>query len=184
MRTLLIVVGLILLAALTYYFLFPRNSAFIFPRSDGSTLTVSRTGISFESAPDYYATKAFDHIQPYIVRLLKPSDHLRFVSIFTPDGDRGFGLTAQGTLLTADLTVEWRDEPARETAIRSFFGSRGLSPSQDYLAGNGGVPDATRVLSYPIAGDASELTAITKRILEELCGISPSEPLNIKFTEK
>ena len=40
----------------------PRNSAYIIPRSNGSTVTFSRTGISFESAPDHYATNGFDYI--------------------------------------------------------------------------------------------------------------------------
>src|SRR5262245_7857109 len=114
MRSLFIAIGLVLLSAAIYYLLFPRNSHFIFPRSDGSTVTFSRTGISFESAPDNYSKNGFDHIEPYVSRLLKPSNHNRFVSIFTPDGKKGFGLTAHGTVVTADITVEWRGEPQRE----------------------------------------------------------------------
>ena len=184
MRLFLIAICLIFVAIATYYLLFPRTSFIIFPRSDGSTVTFSRTSISFESAPDHYATNGFDHIEPYFSRLLRPSKHFRFVSIFTPDGERGLGLTAHGTVVTADFTVEWRQEPQREAAIRSFFGSLGVNPSQDYLAANGGVPNATRLLAYPLKGSTTELTAITKRILEELCGVSANEAINIKYSEK
>lgn len=184
MRLLLIAIGLVIVASATYYLLFPRNTFFIFPRSDGSTVTFGRKSVSFESAPDYYPKNGFNHIEPYVSRLLKPAKHIRFVSIFTPDGERGFGLTARGTVITADLIVEWREEPQREAAIRSFFDSLGIRPSQDYLAGNGGVPDATRILAYPLKGNVPELTAITKRILEELCWISSTEALNIQYSEK
>jgi hypothetical protein len=57
-------------------------------------------------------------------------------------------------------------------------------PSHDYLAGNGGVPDATRILDYPIGGSTAEVTALTKRILQELCGVSPTEALDIKYEDK
>jgi hypothetical protein len=184
MRLLLIVFGVIIVALATYYLLFPRNSFFIFPRSGGSAVTFSRTSLSFDSAPDHYATNGFDHIQPYVSRLLTPSKRLRFVSMFTPDGQRGFGLSAEGTTVAADLTVEWREEPKQEAAIRSFFASLGARPSQDYLAANGGVPEKTRVLSYPLRGDVTELTAVTKRILKELCSVSAREALNIKYSEK
>jgi hypothetical protein len=54
----------------------------------------------------------------------------------------------------------------------------------DYLAGNGGVPDATRILEYPLSGSTVEVTALTKRILQELCSVSPTEALDIKYTAK
>jgi hypothetical protein len=75
-------------------------------------------------------------------------------------------------------------EPQREAAIRAFFGSRSISPRQDYLADNGDVRGATRVLNFPLTGNVSDITALTKRILPELCGISPTEPLDIDYTEK
>ena len=58
-----------------------------------------------------------------------------------------------------------------------------IEPTDDYLAGNGGVRNATRVLSYPVAGDVESLTMLTKRILEELCGIAPEEALDIDYWE-
>jgi hypothetical protein len=156
----------------------------IFKRPNGGTVTVSRTGIQLEGPPDRYAVGAFEHIESYVSRLLAASARRRSVSFFTPAGDRGFALDATDARVEAHLSVEWRDERPREAAIRGFFASRGLSPTEDYLAGNGDVPDATRLLAYPLAGSASEVTAITKRILQELCGVSPGEALDIGYTER
>ena len=108
----------------------------------------------------------------------------RFVGIFTPAGDRGLGLYAGDGRIEANLNVEWRREPQREAAIRAFFGGLGIQPTVDYLAGNGGVPDATRLLGFPMTGNASEVAALTKRILQELCGVSSTEPLDIRYTER
>lgn len=80
--------------------------------------------------------------------------------------------------------VDWRKEPEREAAIRAFFDSLSVEPTEDYLAGNGLVRDASRILSYPIQGDASTITELAKRILEELCGISPEEALNIEYSDR
>jgi hypothetical protein len=113
--------------------------------------------------------------------MLVPSEKFKSISFFTPDGNRGFGLHARDGNVEATLTLEWRQEAQRESAVRSFFESRGIAPSEDYLAGNGDVPDATRCLTYPIAGTAPELTALTQRILQGLYGISPTEALNIQF---
>ncbi len=180
----LIVLAVVLAAAAAYFLLFPRNSFINIRRPGGGTVTFSRTGVSFEPAPDHFATNGFDHIEPYVSRLLVPTNRFRLLHIFTPDGNRGFGLTARGALVEASLTLEWRREVQREAAIRSLFGSLGIAPSQDYLAGNGGVPDATRILEYPVKGSAVEVTALTKRILQELCSVSPEEALNIGYGEK
>lgn len=166
------------------YYLIPRNTFIFFHRPDGGTVAVSRSGIELEGPPDHYASGAFDHLESYVGRLMVPSFKSRWVSMFTPAGDRGFALHASDGLIEAHLTVEWRDEPQRETAIRAFFAARGIAATEDYLAGNGGVPDATRLLAYPLVGSPSEVAAITRHILQELCGVSSAEPLNIGYTER
>lgn len=127
---------------------------------------------------------ALPMLRPYVSKLLVPSSKSRWVSIFTPAGDRDLALHSNGMDVDLHLTVEWRAEPKREAAIRSFFAEQDIRASEDYLAANGGVPGATRLLAYPIAGGAAEVTALTKRALQELCGISPSEPLDIGFSER
>jgi hypothetical protein len=177
---------LVLLAAcgVAYCFLVPAHTFIIFRRPDGGTVALSRWSIEFEGPPDRYAAGAFDHIESYVSRLMAQPPKSRWVSMFTPSGDRGFALRAFDGTIEAHLTVEWRQEPEREAAIRTFFGSRQISATEDYLAGNGGVADATRLLAYPLKGNSAEVTALTKGILQELCGISASEALNIKYTEK
>jgi hypothetical protein len=170
--------------AVVYSLLVPANTFITFRRSSGGTVTFSRWRIEFEGPPDHYNTGAFDHIESYVSRLTAPSPKKRFVGIFTSTGDRGFGLDAVKGRIEAVFTIEWRQEPQREAAIRAFFESRGIPSTEDYLAGNGGVPDASRVLNFPLTGNASEITDLTKRILQELCGVSSTEPLNIDYTEK
>ena len=181
---LLVIAVLIIAAVVAYFLLFPRNTFISFARPSGGTVTFSRTGVSLESAPDHYATNGFDHIEPYVTRLLVPTNHFKFLHMFTPDGTRGFGFDAKDGVVHAGLTVEWRQEAQREAAIRAFFSSLGIAPSRDYLAGNGGVPEATRILDYPITGSTAEVTALTKRTLQELCGVSPTEALDIKYGDK
>ncbi len=126
----------------------------------------------------------FHHIEPYVSRLLVPTNHFKALHIFTPDGNRGFGFSARDGRVEVGLMVEWRQEAQKEAAIRAFFSSLGIAPSRDYLAGNGGIPDATRILDYPITGSTAEVTALTKRILQELCGVSPTEALDIRYEDK
>jgi hypothetical protein len=182
--TLLIFLCLIVAAVIAYFVFFPRDTFYTFSKPGGASVTFSRTGISIESAPDRYATNGFDHIQPYVSRLLVPTNRFKFLQIFTPDGNHGFGFTAKDGKVEAGLIVEWRREAPREAAIRAFFNSLGIAPSNDYLADNGGVPNTTRVLDYPITGNTDEVTALTKRILQELCGVSPTEALDIKYGDK
>ncbi|MCC6738286.1 MAG: hypothetical protein IT452_04520, partial [Planctomycetia bacterium] len=118
-------------------------------RQGGSTVTFSRTGVSVQAAPDHFAANGIDHLEPYVSRLLVPTGGFKFLHVFTPDGNRGFGLSARDGVVQAGLSVEWRQEAEREAAIRAFFASLGIAPSEDYLGGNGDVPDATRILEYP-----------------------------------
>lgn len=180
----LVAFGLAAVTLAAYLLLFPRNSFINIKRPGGGIVTLSRTGVSFQPAPDHFGENGFDHIEPYVTRLLIPSNRFKFLHLFTPDGNRGFGLTARSGVVEAGLNLEWRREGKREKTIRSFFGSLGITPSQDYLAGNGGVPDATRILEYPVKGSTAEVTALTKRILQELCGVSPAEALDISYGEK
>jgi len=147
-------------------------------------MTLSRTGVSFESAPDHFASNGFDHLEPYISKLFATTNGYRFLPIFTPDGKHGFLFSARDGAVHASLIVEWRQEAQREATIGEFFSSLRIAPSQDYLAGNGSVPDAMRLLAYQISGSSVEVTALTKRILGELCGLAPTDALDIKFGTK
>ena len=92
---LLIFVGAALAAVVACFLLFPRNGLLMFSSSSGGTVTFSRTGVSFEAVPDHYASNGFDHLVLYISRLLVPTNHFKFLQMFTPDGTRGFGFDAK-----------------------------------------------------------------------------------------
>jgi hypothetical protein len=185
LKLVVIIALLLLAAAIVAYCLFvPKNTFIFFPRAGGGSVVLSRWRIEFEKPPDHYAAGAFDHIDSYVSRLMAEPQKGHWVMMFTPAGDRAFALHGSRDVIEAHLTVEWRQEPQREAAIRAFFEARGIGPTEDYLAGNGGVPDATRLLAYPLTGSPSEVTATTKRILQELCSISSTEPLNIRYSER
>lgn len=184
MRIVALVVVVFVALAVMWFVLIPANTFFIFRRPGSGTVSISRGSIEFLPPPDHYTTGAFDRIEAYVTRLMAPSQRMRFLSLFTASGDRGFALHAKDGVVEAHLTVEWRQEPKREAALRSFFESRGILATEDYLAGNGDVPDATRLLAYPLPGDASEVASVTKRILQELCGVSPAEPMDIGYSEE
>ncbi|HVT11115.1 MAG TPA: hypothetical protein VHE55_02520 [Fimbriimonadaceae bacterium] len=135
-------------------------------------------------APDHFDEDGLSHLKPYVQRLLDSHNWFTTISIFTPDGQHGFALWKQGGVVTANLIVEARKEPAREKRIREFFAGRSIQPSEDYMAGNGGVSDSTRVMSWPITGNADTVTSLAQRIAQELCDIPNHSGLDIQFEEQ
>lgn len=166
-----------------YGMFFPRDKFYGFEYNDGRTITFSRTGVSFGSPSDHFAVNGFDHIDSYVVRMFSNSDTIKSLNMFSPDGERGIGLLSQDGAVEVFLTVDSPKEAEKELLIRSFFDELQLSPSQDYLFENGGVPDSARVLMYPIEGNVTETAMLAKEILRELCGINPSDALNINYSE-
>lgn len=179
----LIPAALGILALVVFYRLIPRKGSLIIGRPAGGGIVFSRRGISFLRAPDHYSVNGFDHIEPYVARLLASSASIKHLSMFTPDGTRGFALIVRNGGIEASFTVEWRTEPEREQAIRTFFDSRGIDAADDYLAGNGGIDDATRILSYPVSGNSVELAELSRQILEHLCNVAPAEALDLSYSE-
>src|SRR5262245_37184747 len=96
--------------------------------------------------PDHFTSDGFAQLESYVSRLLRSSARFTSVIIATPDQQIAVSLWQRGGVPEFTLSVEWRSQPERERAVRQFFAERGLSASHDYLAGNGGVPDATRCL--------------------------------------
>src|SRR5437764_15193135 len=79
---LIILFSVMVVAVAAYFFLFPRDTFISFRRSGGGAVTFSRTGVSFEAAPDHYATNGFAAIGPYALRLVVPRDHSQFSRFF------------------------------------------------------------------------------------------------------
>ena len=100
--------------------------------------------------------------------------------IFAPDATRGFALFLRRPIIQAGFVMKASQEDGREENIRAFFASRGMRPSRDYVAMGG----ATRILDYPVHGSVEELTSLSKNILQELCDISPVEPLSIRYQQR
>jgi len=67
--------------------------------------------------------------------------------------------------------------------VRQFFAERRLSTSHDYLAGNGGVPDATRCLGYFLPPDVQFITTLTKDVLQEIYRLREQDALDFSYEE-
>jgi hypothetical protein len=79
------------------------------------------------------------------------------------------------------LSINWRKEPKREQQIRKIFAKMSIPPSRDYLAGNGTVLDATRILDYSMPRDASFISDLCSRLFLEVFGLSERDGLNITY---
>lgn len=167
-----------------FFLLFPKGVFISVTGSGKQEYTLSRSGISVTPPPEHFETKGFDQIETYVTRLLNSDSDYRAIIFSTSDGDRAFLIYTRGSATSASLDVDWREHPEKEAAIRAFFAKLNIAPSQDYLAGNGGINDSTRMLEYPLEGNASQIAALTKRIMSELCDIRPDEALDISFRDK
>lgn len=185
MKFLGVILCLAIIALVVLYLRIPKNTFITISQPGGGGVTVSRGGVSLRNAPDRFATNAFAQIETYIARLLD-SRAKKFASVgfFTLDGNRGFSMWSNEGKIEANFSFEVATEASRESAVRSFFAGLNISPTADYLAGNGGVPDATRMLSFPVKGTAKDLAALAKTILEKYCAVLPSEGLSIDFTDR
>ena len=142
---------------------------------DGKWVDVTET--------DHFPSHGFDHLESYIGRLLASPASFASLQIFTADGQRGLGLHHRDKQTEISLIIDWRREPAKEAKIRDLFRALGLSPTQDYLAGNGNVRDAARVLTYPLPGGAHEISSLCQRILTEIYGVTADDGLNITYQD-
>jgi len=180
---LIIIFAIIVIGLLAYYVFFPKNTFITIYQKDKSGITFSRTGIKFRNAPDYYPENGFEHLDSYISKLLVYSGEFKSSIISTPSGDKALGLDTRAGVLNIVFTVEWKQEPEKERAIRDYFHRLNILPHRDYLAANGGIPDSTRVLDFIIEGNEKEVTELVKDVLKKLCDISEAEAINIYFEE-
>jgi hypothetical protein len=133
--------------------------------------------------PDHFASDGFAQIESYVSRLLRSSARFTSVIIATPNEQMAVCLWQRAGVPEFTLSVEWRSEAERERAVRQFFSERGLSTSHDYLAGNGGVPDATRCLGYFLPPDVQFITALTKDVLRQIYQLREHDALDFSFEE-
>jgi hypothetical protein len=134
-------------------------------------------------APDRFASNGFAHIESYVSKLMQSSASYTSVIIGTPDSQIAVSLGQRGGVPHFSTTVEWRSEPEREHAIRQFFAEHRLATYHDYLAGNGGVPDATRCLDYYLPPDVQFITTLTKDVLHQIYHLREQDALDFTYDE-
>lgn len=133
--------------------------------------------------PDRFAEGGFSQIERYVSRLLTSDAKRAALGISTPDEQIAVGLWQRAGIPEFSLTVQWREEPERERLLRQFFAERGFACREDYLAGNGGVPDATRCLTYTLPPDSGMVTQTTRDFLRDIYGLDASDALDFTYEE-
>jgi hypothetical protein len=133
--------------------------------------------------PDSFRSDGLVRVESYVSRVLRSSARFTSLIVATPDHQMAISLRQRDGMPEFGLIVEWRSEPARERAIRQFFAERGLSAARDYLGGNGGVPDAIRLLDYCLPPDVHFITALTKDVLRQIYHLQEQDALDFTYQE-
>jgi hypothetical protein len=133
--------------------------------------------------PESFRFDGFDRIEGYVSRLLRASAPFTSLIIAAPNKQVAVDLWQRSGIPGCTLFVDWRAEPERERAIRQFFAQRELSPSQDYLGGNGNVPDAIRLLAYHLPPDVQFITGLTKDVLRQVHQLRAQDGLDFTYQQ-
>lgn len=134
-------------------------------------------------APEVVPQDGLARLDEYVSRLYRSG--AAFTSLIISRQDRRAGISAfrRGGKAALSVTVNWRQNPQQEQAVRQFFDSRGLTPDQDYLSGNGGFQDDLRIFLYP-GGEGVEDTAdLCRSFLRGVHGVTQTEGLMYLFQE-
>jgi hypothetical protein len=123
-------------------------------------------------------------VRSYVSCVLTSKAPSSWVHFSTKSGQTSISVAKHDGKLSIGLTVDAKRPRNREAAIREFFARRSILPSNDYLAGNGGVPEATRVLDFPMPQDLSVVAEITSDLLREIYRLSSTSTLDIRFEER
>ena len=122
-------------------------------------------------------------IESYVSRVLASNALSSWVGLSTKSGNTAISVAKHDSKLSLGLTVEVKRERSREAAIRQFFASRSIFPTKDYLAANGGVPEATRVLDFPMPDQPPEVAQIAADLLREVYRLRETTTLDIRYQE-
>jgi hypothetical protein len=131
--------------------------------------------------PEHFAANGFREIPAYLSRVLESTSSVAALIISTTDRSRAFLVIRRDGQPALSFCVNWRTEPEMERALRDTFERLGTAPIEDYLAGNGSVVDATRVLTYPVSRDFTVLAALCEDILQGIFGIPPTAGLGFLY---
>lgn len=130
-----------------------------------------------------FSSNGMAHIQDFVQRVLSSDADSAWITIGTPSGRTAIGIAKQRGRPLVGVTIKSKAR-AREAAVRAFFARRGICASSDYLAGSGGVPNAVRVLDYPLPSNASKISKMAADLLKAVYRLNARSPLDIRFTER
>jgi len=151
--------------------------------------TVDRNGrrkgrVEWVNVPpaDRFASEGISQIQPFVSRVLRSTADSAWIVIATPSGRTAISIGKHNGALSLGVSVGVRERKC-ETSVRSFFAERGIGPSRDYLAGNGGVPNAVRILEFPLPRTAQRSAVIAADLLRAVYRLTNRSALDIRLTE-
>jgi hypothetical protein len=125
----------------------------------------------------------FEQIERFVSRVLASGMASSWVQLSTKSGRTAISIAKHKSKLTLGLTVHAKRQRSREAAVRQFFASRHISPSADYLAANGGVPETTRVLDFPMPNSSTAVARVASDLLREIYRLRDTTTLDIRFEE-
>lgn len=134
--------------------------------------------------PDRYASDGLSHLETYIKRLVAFEGFLSSILIFALDGHRGFSIYKTDGVVTIGLSFDTTSDGVKERKAREFFAAKGCAVQKEYTAGSGSISDAIRILDWVVPNDELSLTSLATEVGMELCGVSSSEGLEFRYSEK
>jgi len=130
-----------------------------------------------------YESSGFANIQAYVARVFSSTAASSWVTISTRSGRSSLSVAKHSGVRRIGLSVDVLRSKAKEARVRAFFEKQALSPASDYLAKNGGVANATRVLDYPLPDDPKAATALTIAALREIHRLNAKSTLDMRYSE-
>lgn len=126
----------------------------------------------------------FSHLEGIVRRVLSSPADSSWATISSASGRSGISVAKHRGVVALGVSVNVNRSRTRERSTRAFFSERGLVPSEDYLAGNGGTPKALRVLDYTLPADVRAVADLSKQALQNLFRLTETSILHVRFTER
>ena len=128
-------------------------------------------------------SNGFSEVEGDIARVLASRAASSWAQFSTMSGKTSISVGKHEGKLQLSLVVDQRRLRHREAAVRNFFAHHQIRPTQDYLAGNGGIAKSTRVLVFPLPNDAGVAAEIATDLLQEIYQLKSTTTLDIRFEE-
>jgi hypothetical protein len=132
--------------------------------------------------PTVVSSRGLSQLSAQLARLSNSSSASPALMISSLDEQRGLNVSKRNGQFVLSFVFDVRSPTRREKAVRRLFEKLGSAPIEDYLASNGGVPNATRILTYPMPSQPP-LLDLCLRLLREVYGVSDEEGLTYSLHE-